>query len=176
LISEKRFATLLTLASFFEAISPALIYLSVRTFASRGTVNGHCTLTTTGLTTCRKASSRKAASDADISVLGAISVCGSAAAGLCENTILKIRLMTENGCGKKLLGWASSESCANAPHVYIGLVAAYFSDYQHFLIFHNSFEFRSSAPVKLLGIIGHAWPMECVQRAQAPIVHHWSTV
>src|SRR4051812_47124739 len=46
---------------------------------------------------------------------------------------------------QRLLGWVSSESCANTPHVYIGLVASYFSDYQHFLIFHNSFEFRSSA-------------------------------
>jgi hypothetical protein len=101
---------------------------------------------------------------------------GSAAADLCENTILKIRLMIENGYGKGCWDGASSESCANTPHVYIGLVAACFPDYQHFLIFHNSFEFRSSAPVKLLGIICHAWALECVQRAQAPIVHHWSAV
>jgi hypothetical protein len=40
--------------------------------------------------------------------------------------------VNENGCGKKLLGWASSESCAHTPHVYIGLAAAYFPDYQHF--------------------------------------------
>jgi hypothetical protein len=78
----------LTLASFFEAISPALIYICVRTFAPRGPpANGHCTLATTGLTTCRKASSRKAASDADISVLGAISVYEFTVTDLCLNKI-----------------------------------------------------------------------------------------